>query len=79
MKQMPDFSPIITDFWRSYLGRGTALHSSENFQLAVYPDLDEDSQLMVLHTVDGETSVALIPEMDKRTGITGAQSITESD
>lgn len=76
---MPDFSPIITDFWRSYLGRGTVLHSSENFQLAVYPDLDADSQLMVLHTVDGKTSVALIPELAKRAGITGAQSISESD
>lgn len=76
---MPDFSPIITDFWHSYLGRGTVVHSDENFQLAVYADLDEDSQLMVLHTVDGKTSVALVPELAKRTGIDGAQKISGSD
>lgn len=73
---MPDFSRTITDFWRTYLGRGTVLHSGENFQLAVYPDLDQDSQLMVLHTVDGKTSVALVPELAERAGIDGAQTIS---
>ena len=76
---MSDFSPIITDFWRSYLGRGTVLHSGEHFRLAVYPGLDEDSQLMVLRTADGKTSVALVPELAKRAAIIGAQPISESD
>ncbi|TDZ87335.1 hypothetical protein DE4585_00327 [Mycobacteroides salmoniphilum] len=76
---MSDFSPIITDFWRSYLGRGTVLHSGENFRLAVYPGLDEDSQLMVLRTVDRKTSVVLVPELAERAAIIGAQPISESD
>ncbi|AKC37571.1 putative acetyltransferase [Mycolicibacterium phlei] len=74
---MPDFSPIITDFWHGYLGRGTVLHTDDDFQLAVYPDLDEDSRLMVLKTVDGKTSVTLVPELAERAGIDGAQTLSE--
>ncbi|MEU9806981.1 GNAT family N-acetyltransferase [Mycobacterium sp. NPDC050853] len=76
---MSDFSPIITDFWRSYIGRGTVLHRGDTFQLAVYPALDEDRQLMVLQTADGKTSVTLVPELAERAGINGAQDISESD
>ncbi|GAB5903659.1 GNAT family N-acetyltransferase [Mycobacteroides chelonae] len=74
---MPDFSPIITDFWHGYLGRGTVLHTDDDFQLAVYPDLDEDSRLMVLTTVDGKTSVALAPDLCARAGIDGVQTVSE--
>lgn len=65
--------------WCTYLGRGTVLHSGENFQLAVHADLDEDSRLMVLHTVDRKTSVTLVPELAERAGINGAQTISKSD
>ncbi|ALR10405.1 GNAT family N-acetyltransferase [Mycobacteroides saopaulense] len=75
---MPDFSPIITDFWHTYLGRGTVLQSADDFQLAVCPDLDEDSRLMVLRTVSGTTSVALVPDLVERVGIEGAQAVSES-
>lgn len=74
---MPDFSPIITDFWHGYLGRGTVLHTDDDFQLAVYPDLDEDCRLMVLTTVDGKTSITLVPELAERAGIDGAQTVSE--
>ncbi|WP_078311594.1 MULTISPECIES: GNAT family N-acetyltransferase [unclassified Mycobacterium] len=76
---MPDSSSIITDFWQGYLGRGTILHTDDDFQLAVYPHLDEDSRLMVLRTADGKTSVALVPELAKRTGNDGAQPISRSE
>lgn len=73
---MPDFSPIITDFWRTYFGRGTVLQDSDDLQLTVYPDLDEDAQLMVLHTIDDKTSVTLVPELAERAGFNGAQPIS---
>lgn len=73
---MPNFSPIITDFWSTYFGRGTVLQDGDDFQLTVYPDLDEDAQLMVLHTADGKTKVSLVPELAERAGFDGAQPIS---
>lgn len=73
---MPNFSPIITDFWSTYFGRGTVLQDGDDFQLTVYPDLDEDTQLMVLHTADGKTKVSLVPELAERAGFDGAQPIS---
>ncbi len=48
---MPSFSPIITDFWHTYLRRGTILRDAVDFQLAVSPELHEDTELMMLQTV----------------------------
>ncbi len=79
IEPMPDFSPIVTDFWRTYFRRGTVLHDGADFQLAAYPDLDDDGQLMVLRTVDGKASVSLVPELAERAGFDGAQSISEED
>lgn len=60
---MPSFSPIITDFWRTYLRRGTILRDAVDFQLAVSPELHEDTELMMLQTVAGKTSAVVTPSL----------------
>lgn len=68
---MPNFSPIITDFWRTYLRRGTILRDAVDFQLAVSPELHEDTELMMLQTVAGKTSAVVTPELADRAGFDG--------
>lgn len=76
---MPDFSPIVTDFWHAYVGRGTVLRESADFRLAVSQELHADTELMVLRTVAGQTSVILTPELAARAGFGESQPLSEAE
>ncbi|SKT84920.1 Putative acetyltransferase [Mycobacteroides abscessus subsp. massiliense] len=76
---MPNFSPIITDFWRTSLRRGTILKDAVDFQLAVSPELHEDTELMMLQTVAGKTSAVVTPELADRAGFDGFQPVSDTE
>ncbi|CPZ82162.1 Putative acetyltransferase [Mycobacteroides abscessus] len=76
---MPNFSPIITDFWRTYLRRGTILRDAVDFQLAVSPELHEDTELMMLQTVAGKTSAVVTPELADRAGFDGFPPVSDTE
>ncbi|MUL44786.1 GNAT family N-acetyltransferase [Mycobacterium sp. CBMA293] len=58
---MPNFSPVITDYWRAAFG-GEPLHSNEYLTTTVNPDLDHDDRVAVLWTADDDRiSIAISP------------------
>ncbi|BBB39815.1 GNAT family N-acetyltransferase [Mycobacteroides abscessus] len=76
---MPNFSPIITDFWHTYLRRGTILRDAVDFQLAVSHELHEDTELMMLQTVAGRTSAIVTPELADRAGFDGFPPVSDTE
>lgn len=47
------FLQTITDFWRTQFLNGDILYTDEVFTVAINPNLDKDSRVMVLETTDG--------------------------
>ncbi|WP_239551460.1 hypothetical protein [Paenibacillus elgii] len=73
----PLFSQTITDFWRMQFLNGDVLYSDEVFTLAINPDLDEDSRVMVLETADGRVMAVLTPALAEKTGLDQRQDLSE--
>ncbi|MFE7608319.1 GNAT family N-acetyltransferase [Streptomyces celluloflavus] len=71
------FSPVFTDLWLSPYAQGEILHGDDAFVLTVNPDLDEDTPVMVLETLDGKVSVALTPEMAAAAGLKPGEDLNE--
>ena len=58
---MPDFSPVVTDFWAAAFS-GKQLHHNDYLTITVNPDLAGDSSVTVLRTTDDEhVSIAVHP------------------
>ncbi|WP_220388996.1 GNAT family N-acetyltransferase [Paenibacillus tyrfis] len=76
-ESMPLFSQTITDFWRAQFLNGDVLYSDEVFTLAINPDLDEDSRVMVLETADGRVMAVLTPALADKAGLDQRQDLSE--
>lgn len=74
---MPLFSQKITDFWQEQFLNGDVLYSDEAFTVTINPDLDEDSRVMVLETIDGRVMVVLTPAMAAKVGLNQRQDLSE--
>lgn len=58
---MPDFAPVITDFWSAAFS-GKPLHHNEYATIVVRPDRDDDERVAVLWTAeDDRLSIAATP------------------
>lgn len=58
---MPDFSPVVTDYWAAAFS-GKQLHHNDYLTITVNPDLAGDSSVTVLRTTDDEhVSIAVHP------------------
>lgn len=75
---MPLFSQTITDFWRAQFLNGDVLYSDEVFTVAINPDLDEDSRVMVLETADGRVMAVLTPALADKVGLYQRQDLSEA-
>ena len=75
---MPVFSQTITDFWQASFLNGDVLYSDESFTVAINPDLDEDSRIMVLETSDGKVMAVLTPEVVEKVGLKQHQDLSEA-
>ncbi|WP_206106290.1 GNAT family N-acetyltransferase [Paenibacillus dendritiformis] len=78
VKNMPLFSQTITDFWRAQFLSGDVLYSDEVFTVAINPDLDEDSRVMVLETADGRVMAVLTPALADKVGLYQRQDLSEA-
>ncbi|MFB6367561.1 GNAT family N-acetyltransferase [Paenibacillus elgii] len=76
-KNMPLFSQTVTDFWRAQFLNGDVLYSDEVFTLAINPDLEEDSRVMVLETTDGKVMAVLTPALADKAGFYQQQDLSE--
>ncbi|KOY14787.1 GNAT family N-acetyltransferase, partial [Paenibacillus xylanivorans] len=77
VRSTPLFSQTITDFWRAQFLNGDVLYSDEVFTVAINPDLDEDSRVMVLETTDGRVMAVLTPAMADKVGPYQRQDLSE--
>lgn len=75
--KMPLFSQSITDFWRAQFLNGDVLYSDEVFTVAINPDLDEDSRVMVLETANGQVMAVLTPALADKVGLYQRQDLSE--
>ncbi len=50
---MPDFSPVITDYWTAAFS-GKTLHHNEHLTINVNPDLRHDERVTILRTADDD-------------------------
>ncbi len=58
---MPDFSPVITDYWTAAFS-GKTLHRNEHLTITVKPDLDHDERAAILRSADDKpASVTVSP------------------
>lgn len=58
---MPDFSPVITDYWTAAFS-GKTLHRNEHLTITVRPDLDHDERAAILQSADDKlVSVTVSP------------------
>ncbi|MFF0826384.1 GNAT family N-acetyltransferase [Brevibacillus sp. NPDC003359] len=78
VRNEPVFSQTITDFWREQFLNGDVLYSDESFTVAINPELDEDSRVMVLETCDGRVMAVLTPELADKIGLSQQQNLSES-
>ncbi|MFL1673209.1 GNAT family N-acetyltransferase [Paenibacillus dendritiformis] len=78
VKNMPLFSQTITDFWQAQFLSGDVLYSDEVFTVAINPDLDEDSRVMVLETADGRVMAVLTPALADKVGLYQRQDLSEA-
>ncbi|WP_429841641.1 GNAT family N-acetyltransferase [Brevibacillus sp. FIR094] len=78
INRMPVFSHTITDFWREQFLTGNLLYTDEFFTVAINPDLDEDSRVMVLETSDGRVMTVLTPALANKVGLSQQQDLSES-
>ncbi|KAA1181051.1 GNAT family N-acetyltransferase [Paenibacillus sp. B2(2019)] len=77
VNNIPLFSQTITDYWREKFLNGDVLYSDEVFTVAINPDLDEDSRVMVLETIDGRIMAVLTPAMADKVGLYQQQDLSE--
>lgn len=75
---IPVFSQTITDFWQASFLNGDVLYSDKSFTVAINPDLDEDSRIMVLETSDGKVMAVLTPELVEKVGLQQHQDLSEA-
>ncbi|MFG0216563.1 GNAT family N-acetyltransferase [Brevibacillus porteri] len=78
VSSMPVFSQTITDFWRGQFFNGDVLYTDEFFTVAINPELDEDSRVMVLETSDGRVMTVLTPALADKVGLSQQQDLSES-
>ena len=58
---MPDFSPVITDYWTAAFS-GKTLHRNEHLTITVNPDLDHDERAAILRSADDKlVSITMSP------------------
>ncbi|MFD0717572.1 GNAT family N-acetyltransferase [Paenibacillus sp. GCM10027626] len=77
VSSMPLFSQTITDFWRAQFLNGDVLYSDEVFTVAITPELDRDSRVMVLETTDGRVMAVLTPALADKAGLYQEQDLSE--
>jgi len=75
---MPLFSQTIMDFWHESFLNGDVLYRDGMFTVAINPELDEDSRVMVLEMADGQTMAVLTPELAGKVGLNRRQELSES-
>jgi len=56
---------------------GDVLYSDDAFTVAVNPDLDEDSRVMMLETADGRVMAVLTPALADKAGLYERQDLSE--
>ncbi|XOK61132.1 GNAT family N-acetyltransferase [Paenibacillus elgii] len=76
-ESMPLFSQTITDFWQAQFLNGDVLYSDGVFTVAINPDLDEDSRVMVLETAAGRVMAVLTPALAEKAGLDQRQDLSE--
>jgi len=76
-KNIPLFSQTITDYWREQFLNGDILYSDAVFTVAINPDLNEDSRVMVLETTDGRVMAVLTPAMADKVGLNQQEELSE--
>ncbi|MCX8557861.1 hypothetical protein OS121_22685 [Mycolicibacterium mucogenicum] len=60
---MPDFSPVITDYWTAAFS-GKTLHRNEHLTITLKPDLDHDERVAILRSADDKpASVVVSPAL----------------
>ncbi|GAA2439863.1 GNAT family N-acetyltransferase [Mycolicibacterium llatzerense] len=58
---MPDFAPVITDYWAAAFS-GKPLHNNEYLTITANPDLDDNERVTILRTADDDrVSIAVSP------------------
>ena len=58
---MPDFSPVITDYWTAAFS-GKTLHRNQHLTITVKPDLDHDERAAILRSADDKlVSITVSP------------------
>lgn len=58
---MPDFAPVITDYWAAAFS-GKPLHNNEYLTITANPDLDDNERVTILRTAeDDRFSIAITP------------------
>lgn len=58
---MPDFSPVVTDYWAAAFS-GKPLHRNENMTITISPELDDHERVTVLRTIeDDRVAMAVTP------------------
>ena len=72
------FSPIVTEFWRTQFANAALFHGDTTFTIAVNPELEEGSRVMVLKTTDGRGAAVLTPTMADRLGLAAGHDLTEA-
>ncbi|WP_083420214.1 hypothetical protein [Mycolicibacterium llatzerense] len=59
---MPDFAPVITDYWAAAFS-GKPLHNNEYLTITANPDLDDNERVTILRTADDDrVSIAVSPQ-----------------
>jgi len=74
---IPLFSRTITDYWQAQFLKGDVLYSDEVFTVIINPDLEEDSRVMVLETIDGQVIAVLTPAVADKVGLYQRQDLSE--
>lgn len=72
------FPKTITDFWRESFGNGDILYHDGNFTLAINSNLNADSRVMVLTTIDGKVMAVLTPELADKADLTQQEELSEA-
>ena len=57
--------------------KGDVLYSDEVFTVIINPDLEEDSRVMVLETIDGQVIAVLTPAVADKVGLYQRQDLSE--
>jgi len=76
-KNIPLFSQTITDYWREQFLNGDVLYSDAVLTVAINPNLNEDSRVMVLETTDGRVMAVLTPAMADKVGLNQREDLSE--